>query len=206
MQQVLRSLFLRLWFCTIADRSWNKIAFKSNLLFFSLYYAEACDECADPHPRHCDRTHHSSIQRNAAAVASRWQHYVRFDRPEIWTSDCSRQRWTRYRSTNRPIMFYKFISTISLFNVKLINRINTPSIFYCADFACGKIERQIIQQIQLVFKHLLCQSNPNLQSQYSKEMSLKKPPFLWWIFDFTRKEQISSCWKCNTKKLADGCY
>ena len=43
---------------------------------------------------------HNSFQRNVAAVASRWQHRVQFDRPEIWTSDLPLQRRTRYRSTN----------------------------------------------------------------------------------------------------------
>ena len=53
-----------------------------------------------PYPRHCTDGQHSSFRRNAVAVASRWQHCVRFDRPEIWTSDLSLQRQTRYRLTN----------------------------------------------------------------------------------------------------------
>ena len=40
------------------------------------------------------------FQRNVVAVASRWQHCVRFDRPDIWTSDLSLQRRRRFRSTN----------------------------------------------------------------------------------------------------------
>ena len=38
---------------------------------------------------------HSSFRRNVAEVASRWQHCVRFDRPEIWTLDLPLQRRTR---------------------------------------------------------------------------------------------------------------
>ena len=49
---------------------------------------------------------HSSFWRNVAAVASRWQHCVRFDRPEIWTSDLPLQRRTRYRSTSWPVHFF----------------------------------------------------------------------------------------------------
>ena len=47
---------------------------------------------------------HSFFGRNVAAMASRWQHCVRFERPEIWTSDLPLQRQTRYRSTNWPVM------------------------------------------------------------------------------------------------------
>ena len=43
---------------------------------------------------------HSFFRRHAGAVASRWQHCVSFDRPEIWTSDLPLQRRTRYQSTN----------------------------------------------------------------------------------------------------------
>ena len=38
---------------------------------------------------------HSSFPRNVAEVANRWQHCVRFDRPEIWTLDLLLQRRTR---------------------------------------------------------------------------------------------------------------
>ena len=41
--------------------------------------------------------------RHVAAVASRSQHCVRFDRPEISTSDLSLQRRTCYRSTIWPV-------------------------------------------------------------------------------------------------------
>ena len=45
---------------------------------------------------------HSSFRRNFAAVAGSWQHCVRFELPEIWTS-CSRDE-TRYRLTNWPFL------------------------------------------------------------------------------------------------------
>ena len=53
-----------------------------------------------PSPRHCASGQHSFFKRNVAAVASCWQHYVRFDRSEIWTSDLSLQRRMRHRSIN----------------------------------------------------------------------------------------------------------
>ena len=46
---------------------------------------------------------HSSFRRNVAVVSSRWQRCIRFDRPDIWTSDLPLQRRTRYHSTNWPI-------------------------------------------------------------------------------------------------------
>ena len=52
-------------------------------------------------------------------------------------------------------MFHEFISIISTLYVKLIDRINAPLIFYRGKFVFRKIEGQIIQKIQLVFKHLL---------------------------------------------------
>ena len=43
---------------------------------------------------------------NVAALASRWQHCVQFDRPEIWTSVLPlRQRQTRYRSIKNSFLF-----------------------------------------------------------------------------------------------------
>ena len=53
-----------------------------------------------PSPRQCALGQQSSFQRNIAAVASRWLHCVRFDRPEISTSDLPLQSHTCYRSTN----------------------------------------------------------------------------------------------------------
>ena len=75
--------------------------------FFFFYYTR-CNtpkhvrSSRGPSPRHCARATrlHSSFWRNVAAVASRWQHCVRFDRPEIWTSDLPLQRRTCCRLTN----------------------------------------------------------------------------------------------------------
>ena len=53
-----------------------------------------------PSPRQCALGQQSSFRRNIAAVASRWLHCVRFDRPEISTSDLPLQSHTCYRSTN----------------------------------------------------------------------------------------------------------
>ena len=57
-----------------------------------LYYAEACAILQGPYFRHCACGRHSSFRRNAAAVASGWQLFVRFDRPKIWTSYLPLQR------------------------------------------------------------------------------------------------------------------
>ena len=54
----------------------RKHKIKSSLCL--LYYAEACNEWRDPSPRHSAWS--TQLRRNAAVVASRWQHYVRFDR------------------------------------------------------------------------------------------------------------------------------
>ena len=74
-----------------------------NLSWHSLHYAEACNEFAGPIFESLRPGKHSSFWRNVAAVVSRWQHCVRFDRSEIWTSDLPLQRETRYRSTNWPV-------------------------------------------------------------------------------------------------------
>ena len=47
---------------------------------------------------------HSFFRRNVAAMTSRWQHRVRFDRFEIWTLELPLQKRTRYRSTNWPVI------------------------------------------------------------------------------------------------------
>ena len=48
-------------------------------------------------PRDIASGQHSFFRKNAAAVASRWQHCVRFD------SDLPLRRRTRFRSTNWPV-------------------------------------------------------------------------------------------------------
>ena len=42
------------------------------------------------------------------------------------------------------------LSQLFYFNVNLINLINTPSIFYCANFAFGKTEGSITQKFSLL--------------------------------------------------------
>ena len=58
--------------------------FKSNLSLYLLYFDETYNEFAGPistslRPGNVAPT----FRRNVAAVASRWQHCVRFNRPEI---------------------------------------------------------------------------------------------------------------------------
>ena len=76
---------------------------KSNLSLYSLYYAEACNELAGLHLRVIAPGQHSFFRRNVAAVASCWQHCVRFDRLKIWTSKLPPQKRTWYRLTNWPV-------------------------------------------------------------------------------------------------------
>ena len=63
-----------------------------------------------PSPHHCACGQYSFFRRMIAAVASRWQHCVRFSRPEIWTSDFQLQKRTRYRSfdpAKLPVFYSK---------------------------------------------------------------------------------------------------
>ena len=72
----------------------NELTSKYEEVFWGTKYKES------PFPRHCACGEHNSFGRNVATMVSRWQRCVRFDRPEIWTSDLPLQRRTRYRSTN----------------------------------------------------------------------------------------------------------
>ena len=64
---------------------------------YSRYYSEACNEWRDPSPRLSAWT--AQLRKNIAAVASRWRHNVRFDRPGKRThgfhadSDWFNHRW-----------------------------------------------------------------------------------------------------------------
>ena len=87
----------------------------------------------------------SFFQRNVAAVASRWQLCVRFDRPEIGTSDLLFQRRTRYRSNNW------LVKTI------MLNQNAHRSVF-------GKIHRFVQLKINFCLKALLS-SLTNLSRQ-----------------------------------------
>ena len=57
---------------------------------------------------------HCPFQRNVAAVVSRWQSCVPFDRAEIWTSNLSLQRRMRYRSTNWSVEVLASQANLSL--------------------------------------------------------------------------------------------
>ena len=76
----------------------------TSFIEYSLYYAEACSELEGSSPRHCACGQQSSFGRNDAAVASRWQHCVRFDWFEISTSNLPLKRKTRYHSTKWPFL------------------------------------------------------------------------------------------------------
>ena len=77
-----------------------QIKSKLNLSLYSLYCAEACNELSGAHFLTIAPGQHSSFPKYVAAVVSRWQHCVQFDRPGIWTSDLSLERRTCYRSIN----------------------------------------------------------------------------------------------------------
>ena len=77
------SLFVLAFVSSLLHKVYGLIIFKSNLLVYSLYYAEACNELAGPISAPLAPGHHCSFRRNVTAVASRWQHCVRFDPPEI---------------------------------------------------------------------------------------------------------------------------
>ena len=79
------------------------VQIKSNLSFILAVVRRSVKRVCGAHLRVTAPGQHSSFRRNVAAVASCWQHCVRFDRPEIRTSDLPLQRRTRYRSTNWPV-------------------------------------------------------------------------------------------------------
>ena len=64
-------------------------------------YAEACNEFVGHISASLRPGNTAPFEENVPAVAGRWQHCVRFDRPEIWTSDLPLQRRT-HRITARP--------------------------------------------------------------------------------------------------------
>ena len=72
-----------------------------------------------PSPRYCACGRQTSFRRNVAPVASRWQHCVQFDRPEIWTSGLPLQRRTRYRSTNWTVRAELIIRMSGVTNMSL---------------------------------------------------------------------------------------
>ena len=91
---------------------------------------------------------HSSFWRNVAAVANRWQHCVRFDRPEIWTSDLPLQRRTRYRSTS--CAFANQRNVWRLLNFFIINVIKNQFVFFPISHSMQWDLRRIL------FNQILC--------------------------------------------------
>ena len=81
-----------------------------------------------PSPCHCACWQLSSYRRNAAAVASRWQHCVRFNRSKISTSDLPLRRRTCYRSTKRSAytaLIYSINNSLSVFNYETYQWVET---------------------------------------------------------------------------------
>ena len=68
----------------IVDKKKNTtILFKNQIFYFTpCITPKRITGLQGPFLRHCTGQH-SSFQRNVAAVESRWQHCLRFDRPEI---------------------------------------------------------------------------------------------------------------------------
>ena len=58
----------------------TQILIKLNILLYSLNYAEACNEFEGPIFELLQLGYTSPFEENVAAGASRWQHYVQFDR------------------------------------------------------------------------------------------------------------------------------
>ena len=91
---------------------------------------------ASPSPFHCARATQLLSKKCSSRVASRWQHYVRFERPEIWTSHLPLQKRTRYRSTNWPIpvIVYKCLNALQILNMySILHKRDMPflSFFIC---------------------------------------------------------------------------
>ena len=71
---------------------------------YSRYYAEACNEWRDPSPLLSAWA--TQLRRNIAAVASRWRHCVRFDRPGNRTPNLT--HWC----ANRPLITIHVLRSI----------------------------------------------------------------------------------------------
>ena len=91
---------------------------------YVLYCAEVNSEFAGPiaslRNAHAGN---AALRKNVAAVASRWQHCVRFDLLKVGTSYLPLQRRTRCHSTNWPVLFS------ALWNVNLTSRGNNGAGF-----------------------------------------------------------------------------
>ena len=96
---------------------------QSNQWYLSLhsrYSVDACNELAGPiFTSLCLRAgKRSSSQRNVGTVASCWQRSVRFHQPDIWTSDLSLWRQTRYCSTNWTVARFFAFAILRCFRSK----------------------------------------------------------------------------------------
>ena len=94
---------------TTGINKWNlwhllyEIEFKSNLHHTRCITPKRVTSLREPISRVIAPGQRSFFPRNVAAVASHWQHCIRFNRPEIWISDHPLQKQPRYRLTNWPI-------------------------------------------------------------------------------------------------------
>ena len=61
----------------------TQILIKIDILLYSLNYAEACNEFEGPIFELLQSGNAASLEESIAAVASRWQRYVRFNRPRF---------------------------------------------------------------------------------------------------------------------------
>ena len=61
-------------------------------------FAEACNEFMGQIFASLHLGNTAPFEEMEQTVASRWQHYVWFDQPKIWTSDLPLQRRTRFHS------------------------------------------------------------------------------------------------------------
>ena len=97
------------WQQTSTYSTVDRYQIKSNLSLFSLYYAEECNESAVPIYASLCPGNTASFKANVAAVASRWQHCVRFDGPRL---EPQTSRSTDERVTARPTGRCESISII----------------------------------------------------------------------------------------------
>ena len=153
---------------------------KSNLSLYSLYYAEASNELRGPSPALLRPGNTCFFRRNVAAVASRWQHCVRFycQRFEPQTSRSKDERVTaRPWKVNLEKTMYRLPATLiacirrrysgSQFvlsrPLKLNNqlKLNTHYVYPTTDtifhnFQCiPKFTKQVSAKFQYFDKHLL---------------------------------------------------
>ena len=92
----------------------RRIYYSFSIKCYIFRYATFISKLRQFHSGHHLADKHSSFQKNIAAVSNRCQHWVRYDRPEIWTPNPPIQRRTRNGSTSWPM---KIIKSTSVLNV-----------------------------------------------------------------------------------------